>query len=69
MMTGNSHPRLTNDDVENLTVPIPSLEVQESIAGEIVQRREQVRRLRGDAEAGWEGAKGWFENCLLQSDG
>lgn len=67
MMTGNTHPRLTNDDVVNLTVPIPSLEVQESIAGEIVQRREQARRLRGEAEAGWEGAKGWFEGELLDT--
>ncbi len=65
MMTGNTHPRLTNDDVANLTIPIPLLDVQESIAGEIVWRRDEARRLRGEAEAGWEGAKGWFEGELL----
>jgi len=52
MMTGNTHPRLTNDDVANLTVPIPSLEVQARVATEIGLRRDEARRLRGEAEAG-----------------
>lgn len=65
MMTGNTHPRLTNDDVANLTVPIPSLDVQARVAGEIVRRREQARRLRSEAEAGWAAAKRWFEVQLL----
>lgn len=67
MMTGNTHPRLTNDDVANLTVPIPSPEVQARIADEVVRRREEARRLRAEAEAGWEGAKRWFEVQLLPS--
>ena len=67
MMTGNTHPRLTNDDVANLTVPIPSVAVQESIAGEIARRRDGARRLRGEAEAGWAAAKGWFEVELLET--
>ena len=66
MMTGNTHPRLTNDDVANLTIPIPLLEVQARVADEIAQRRERARRLRGEAEAGWEGAKRWFELQLLR---
>ena len=65
MMTGNTHPRLTNDDVANLTIPIPSPEVQKRVAGEIRRRREQARRLRGEAEAGWATAKGRFEVQLL----
>ena len=67
MMTGNTHPRLTNDDVANLTIPIPSLEVQMRIAGEIVHRREPARRLRAEAEAGWAAAKRWFEVQLLET--
>ena len=39
MMTGNTHPRLTNDDVANLTVPIPPPGVQQPIATEIQYRR------------------------------
>ena len=67
MMTGNTHPRLTNDDVENLTVPIPSLTVQQTIAAEIRHRRDAARRLRGEAEAGWAAAKRWFEEELLST--
>ena len=68
MMTGNTHPRLTNDDVADLTVPIPSPEVQASVANEIVRRREEARRLRGEAEAGWETTKEWFEIQVLGAD-
>lgn len=67
MMTGNTHPRLTNDDVKNLMLPIPSLSVQESIASEIRRRRDTVRRLRAEAEAGWAEAKQRFEVELLST--
>ena len=65
MMTGNTHPRLTNDDVENLQIPIPKMNIQEAIAAEVVRRREEVRHLRAEAEAGWQEAKRWFEEQLL----
>ena len=65
MMTGNTHPRLTNDDVANLTVPIPSVAVQASVAAEIVRRRDGARRLRGEADGGWSAAKARFEGELL----
>ena len=65
MMTGNTHPRLTNDDVTNLTIPIPSLEVQARIGGEVVRRRDAARRLRREAEVGWAAAKRRFEMGLL----
>ncbi len=68
MMTGNTHPRLTNDDVANLMIPIPAPEVQGVIAAEVRRRRQEARRLRVEAEAGWEGAKGWFEKELLGAD-
>ena len=66
MMTGNTHPRLTNEDVINLTIPIPKkVAVQETIAVEARRRREEARRLRTQAEAGWQAAKYWFEKQLL----
>ncbi|MCX7113869.1 MAG: restriction endonuclease subunit S [Proteobacteria bacterium] len=65
MMTGNTHPRLTNEDVVNLVIPIPKPDVQERIAVEVRRRREQARRLRTEAEAGWQEAKRWFEGQLL----
>lgn len=65
MMTGNTHPRLTNEDVVNLVIPIPAPAVQERIAAEARHRREVARRLRAEAEAGWQAAKRWFEGQLL----
>ena len=67
MMTGNTHPRLTNDDVANLGIPIPKQEVQEAIVAEICRRREKSRRLRAEAESGWQDAKRWFEEQLLKA--
>lgn len=65
MMTGNTHPRLTNDDVVNLLIPVAKLEVQEKIVAEIRRRRNEARYLRAEAEAGWQAAKRWFEEQLL----
>ena len=65
MMTGNTHPRLTNEDVVNLVIPIPKPAVQETIATEARRRREAARRLRADAETGWQAAKRWFEEQLF----
>ena len=66
MMTGNTHPRLTNEDVVNLIIPIPKkLAVQESVVTESQRRREQARRLRLEAEAEWQATKRWFEEQLL----
>ena len=66
MMSGNTHPRLTNDDVVNLRIPIPMIEVQESIASEARRRREEARCLNVEAEAEWRRAKRWFEDQLLR---
>lgn len=65
MMTGNTHPRLTNEDVVNLVIPVPKPALQERIAVEARRRREDARRLRAEAEAGWQAAKRWFEEQLL----
>ncbi|HEX5961292.1 MAG TPA: restriction endonuclease subunit S [Rhodanobacteraceae bacterium] len=65
MMTGNTHPRLANEDVVNLVVPVPDAKIQQSIAAEIRRRRERARVLRAEAEAGWAEARLWFEEQLL----
>jgi len=67
MMTGNTHPRLANEDVVNLVVPIPKAAIQERIAGEVARRRTEARRLRTEAAAGWAAAKAHFEQQLLAS--
>ena len=65
MMTGNTHPRLANDDVVNLVVPVPDRKVQERIANEVVHRREEARRQREEARSIWDDAKRRFEEELL----
>ena len=65
MMTGNTHPRLANDDVEHLRIPIPNIQAQEEIVAEIFRRRDRARRLRSEAETSWQEAKRWFEAQLL----
>ena len=63
--SGGNYPAITESELENVLIPVPDTATQANIAAEIGRRREQARRLRGEAEAGWEGAKGWFEGELL----
>lgn len=65
MMTGNTHPRLSNEDVANLVIPIPSMESQESLVAKTKLRRMEARQLRQEAEVEWESAKTKFEQKLL----
>ncbi len=65
MMTGNTHPRLANDDVVNLVIPVPDKTTQQQIAAEVARRRVVARKLRYDADALWDGAKRRFENEIL----
>ena len=57
MMTGNTHPRLTDDDVRALPIPVPPMPTQRRIVAETQRRRAEARRLRGEAEAGWVAAR------------
>ena len=66
MMTGNTHPRLANEDVVNLVVPIPDPKIQGIIAAEVTRRRTEARRLRAEAEADWTGARKHFEEQLIE---
>ena len=65
MMTGNTHPRLTDDDVRALPIPVPPMPTQRRIVAETQRRRAEARRLRGEAEAGWVAAKEGFEAAVL----
>lgn len=66
MMTGNTHPRLSNDDVVNLLIPIPNIELQKKIVSELSQRRKEARQLREEAAQEWQAAKQRFEEQLLR---
>ena len=51
--------------LENLPFPELPIERQNKIADTIGKIRSEARRLRGEAESGWEAAKRWFEVELL----
>ena len=56
---------LTQEVVRNLPVPLPGLETRKLIAEEVWRRRDEARRLRGEAEVEWQAAKRSFEDQLL----
>ena len=66
MMTGNPHPRLPDDDLLKIRSPIPKVEVQQGIVNKLNRRREDSRRLRLEADTGWQVAKQRFEEQLFR---
>lgn len=65
MMTGNTHPRISNDDVQNLYIPVPDISVQMQIVVDLRKRRIEARKLKCEAEQEWQAAKEQFERELL----
>ena len=65
MMTGNTHPRISNDDVKDLVIPIPDIKKQRQIAQEYQKRIQKARQMRKDAEKEWQSARDQFEKELL----
>ena len=53
------------EEIGEIPLVIPPSDVQEKIVVESHRRRDEARRLRAEAEAGWEAAKRWFEEQLL----
>jgi type I restriction enzyme, S subunit len=66
MMTGNTHPRIANEDVVNLVIPLADPEEQKIIVEETRSRQEESVRLRTYAETVWREARERFEQQLLQ---
>ena len=66
MMTGNTHPRITNGDVENLLIPLADYTVQRTIVEETLSRQADGLRLRAHAQTVWREARERFEQQLLQ---
>ena len=66
MMTGNTHPRLTNGDVKNLLIPLADYTVQRTIVEETLSRQADSLRLCAHAKTVWHEARKRFEKQLLQ---
>ena len=65
MMTGNTHPRISDEDVKALVIPVPSKKVQQKIVDEHKIRTSRARQLRQEAEKEWQDAREQFEKELL----
>lgn len=63
--SGGNYPAITEPELAKVLIPVPDMGVQETIATEARRRREEARRLRVEADAGWQAAKRWFEEQLL----
>ena len=63
--SGGNYPAITETELGNITVPVPSMDTQEVIAAEAQYRYRQARSLQEQAESGWQEAKQWFEEQLL----
>lgn len=66
MMTGNTHPRLANEDVVNLLIPLADMPTQQRIVDQATACQLEAARLRGHAETLWQQARERFEQQLLQ---
>ncbi|MCL5980354.1 MAG: restriction endonuclease subunit S [Gammaproteobacteria bacterium] len=66
MMTGNTHPRIANEDVANLLVPLTDEKTQQKIVEETLASQAESARLRTHAETIWREAREHFEQQLLQ---
>jgi len=66
MMTGNTHPRIANEDVANLLVPLANEKTQQRIVEETLASQAASARQRLHAETVWREAREHFEQQLLQ---
>lgn len=65
MMTGNTHPRLANEDVINLLIPLTDIPTQQSIVDQAIARQTEAQRLRARSTSVWREARARFERQLL----
>jgi type I restriction enzyme S subunit len=54
------------EEIAQIPVIIPSLEIQQEIIDEVVNKKEEANKLKADAENIWLNAKKWFEDQLLE---
>jgi type I restriction enzyme, S subunit len=65
MTTGNTHPRVVDEDAKAILVPVPTLPVQQEVAAAMAARRAQAVAAREDAQRNWDAALTAFGASLL----
>jgi type I restriction enzyme, S subunit len=63
--SGGNYPAITEPELAKVLIPIPTMDIQNTIAAEARRRSDESRRLRAEADSGWQAAKIWFEEQLL----
>ena len=63
--SGGNYPAITEPELAKVLIPVPTMDIQNTIATEARRRRDEARRLRAEADSGWQDAKRWFEEQLL----
>jgi type I restriction enzyme S subunit len=65
MTAGNTHPRLTSSDVENMYLPLPDPLTQDKVADLDAVARTKARALKVEADRAWMDAKQRFGDDLI----
>jgi type I restriction enzyme S subunit len=65
MTSGNTHPRLTTQDVHNMYLPKPETADQDAVAAADDEARLEARAIKLKAEAEWAAAKQRFGDNLI----
>jgi type I restriction enzyme M protein len=63
--SGGNYPAITQDELAKIIIPLPPLDIQQTIVEELNQRRAEARRLRQEADQLWQTAQANFEQALL----
>jgi hypothetical protein len=63
--SGGNYPAITEPELAKVLIPIPTMDIQNTIAAEARSRRNESRRLHAEADSGWQAAKLWFEVQLF----
>jgi len=63
--SGGNYPAISGDELKNIVIPIPDVDIQRRICGEARKRKTHAYTLRQEAKKEWEQAKVRFEKELL----
>jgi restriction endonuclease S subunit len=68
LASGNNQPNLNADMIKNYKVVIPDLKIQEKIVKDITKRKEQIKKLKNEAQKNRELAIKEFEREIFQTE-
>lgn len=64
--SGGNYPAITEAELKNIIIPIPSRAIQQRIVSEVKYRHNEAHHLRVEAEKEWNVAKKRFEENLIK---